>query len=98
MDLADWQMWWKRDGRYGLGALLLREWNPIDVDVPEDEYLGFAGKVAQCSGKAVPTASLRNTSDRLGPRKWACLPRPDDDLRVAASGARWYQKAIRRPS
>jgi hypothetical protein len=47
VELADWQMWWKDEGRYALNALLHAEWNPIGVNgLPEDEYSSYAGAAA----------------------------------------------------
>lgn len=42
--LAEYHMWWKRDGARQLRRLLLEEWDPIGVaDVAPDEYDGYMG-------------------------------------------------------
>jgi len=47
MELANWHSWWKGRGRYGLNRILLEDWNPIGVGVPDDEYSSYAGTVAR---------------------------------------------------
>jgi hypothetical protein len=48
MELADWQMWWKRSGAHELRAIMTEEWDPIGLrGIPEaaDEYDGYLHQV-----------------------------------------------------
>ncbi len=50
MELADWNLWWKRTGERELRQILMDEWDPIGVaDFPEaaDEYDSYLGQIAR---------------------------------------------------
>jgi hypothetical protein len=61
MELADWQMWWKRSGARDLRRILMDEWDPIGVrGVPEaaDEYDTYVGQIGRRLREGAPAEEI----------------------------------------
>jgi hypothetical protein len=91
-DLAEWQAWWKREGRDGLNALLLTEWNPIGTRVPENEYSSYAGHIGRLLRERVSEADIAAYLHGVRTERMGLSPDRYSDRRVAAQVFGWYVK------
>jgi hypothetical protein len=99
VELADWQKWWKREGRDELNALLLKEWNPIGVeDLPEDEYSSYAGQLALLLREGAPESDIAAYLSRVSTETIGMRPAPEGDRRFASRAIAWYADAMKRAS
>jgi hypothetical protein len=89
-NLAAWQAWWKREGRDGLNALLVSEWNPIGTRVPANEYSSYAGHIGRLLHERASGADIAAYLHTIRTESMG-LPRDDDtDRRVASRILSWY--------
>jgi hypothetical protein len=94
--LAEWHLWWKREGAAELNELLLSEWDPIGVgDVPEarNEYSSYAGSLARLLREGADVealqAELSSALDHMG-----LEPSGEREGRVAERIASWYADSM----
>jgi hypothetical protein len=69
--------WWKETGRAHINRVLRDDWNPIGVNVPDDEYSSYAGTVGRLLRE-------HNTSEQIATflgtaREAMGLPREEAD-------------------
>jgi hypothetical protein len=91
-DLAEWQAWWKREGRDGLNALLVTEWNPIGTRVPENEYSSYAGHIGRLLRERGSEADIAAYLHSVRIERMGLSPDPYSDRRVASQVFGWYVK------
>jgi hypothetical protein len=92
-DLAEWQAWWKREGRDGLNALLVTEWNPIGTRVPANEYSSYAGHIGRLLHERTPQADIAAYLHSVRTERMGLRPDHDTDRRVASHVLAWYANA-----
>ncbi len=89
--LAEWQAWWKREGRDQLNALLLEHWNPIgDPHVPSDEYATYAGQIARLLREGSSVEQIAAYLEDVETRRIGVRAAPENDRRVAALLVAWH--------
>jgi hypothetical protein len=93
-DLAEWQAWWKREGRDGLNALLFTEWNPIGTRVPANEYSTYAGHVGRLLHEGSPEADIAAYLHSARTESMGLGPDHNTDDRVASQVLAWYTSAM----
>jgi hypothetical protein len=97
VDLESHHRWWKQRGRIHVNRVLHDEWNPIGVQVPDDEYSTYAGTVGRLLYDGGSVADivqfLGSARDHMGLSR-----EPEDELadeRVAALLVSWYASESR---
>lgn len=91
--LAEWQAWWKREGRDDLNALLVTEWNPIGTRVPANEYSTYAGHIGRLLHERSPEADIAAYLHSVRTERMGLSPDHNSDRRVASQVLAWYSNA-----
>ena len=92
MDLAEWQQWWKSEGRDALNAILLRDWSPIGEWARGDEYASYAGQLGRMLRESAQVDEIAAHLAATRVESMGMPPSPDTDAEVAAYLVVWYER------
>lgn len=95
VELEAWQRWWKQRGRYGLNRILLDEWNPIGLEMPLDEYSGYAGSVARMLREGGRENEIAQYLADARTGNIGLDPDPDGDLAAAKKCVIYFDNEMR---
>ena len=99
MDLAEWRIWWRREGSDELSDLLMLWWDPIDVrgiSDTADEYDRYLGPIAAMLEHGCAIDELSDYLGRVRVEDIGLAGNPALDRLAAKKICAWYRAATAR--